>query len=130
MGEFAIDDNLKPTLAAADEETQNKYYAMMARRAPTDLVMNFFQQTPPRVQDAARLAVAELLGNMQKYAEESAVVLRADVMATLLYRLQLTGYMFRNAEYRLSLAESLRQAPALPGSGEARGKTAIEGKIR
>jgi hypothetical protein len=38
--------------------------------------------------------------------------------------------MFRNAEYRLSLSESLRQVPALPGSDEALANTSIEGKIR
>jgi hypothetical protein len=133
FGSGGADSTRLPFKDRLGAEKQNKYYAKISSQQPTDLVTKFFEESPQRVQDAASQAVKELLGTIQTYAEKTAIVLKPDEMAKLIYRLQLTGYMFRNAEYRVSLAQSLRQtAPALPGAAEepAAPPVAVTGRIR
>ena len=38
----------------------------------------------------------------------------SEKLANLMFQLQMTGYMFKNAEYRISLSQSLSDVPALP----------------
>jgi len=62
--------------------------------------------------------VAGLLGNMQPFSEDSSAVTTSENLANLMFQLQMTGYMFKNADYRLSLRQSLSgqpQAPQGPG---------------
>ena len=57
-----------------------------------------------------------LLGNAGSFALETATVTTSEKLANLMFQLQMTGYMFKNAEYRLSLSRSLQDVPALmPG---------------
>ena len=49
-----------------------------------------------------------ILGTLPNYALDAAVITTSSKLANLLYQMQMTGYMFKNAEYRMSLARSLR----------------------
>ena len=55
-----------------------------------------------------------MLGNAGGFALETATVTTSEKLANLMFQLQMTGYMFKNAEYRISLSQSLSDVPALP----------------
>lgn len=97
---------------ASAEETDlllanNPYLAVVAKLSPSDLIRKFTASAHPRVQDAVRATVLGLIGNLPKMAFETTTVTTGERLASLMFQLQMTGYMFKNAEYRLSLSQSL-----------------------
>ena len=85
-----------------------------------------------------KTTVIGLLGNTEKFAIDAATTTTAENLANLMFQLQMTGYMFKNAEYRLSITESLEGLPQLePASDdddeevpESGPLPKVEGKIR
>lgn len=67
-----------------------------------------------QVQEAVRTTVLGLLGSLPRHAFETTAIATGDALANLMFQLQMTGYMFKNAEYRLSLQSSMKTAGALP----------------
>jgi hypothetical protein len=72
-----------------------------------ELVSEFADSAPPDVQQAVRFTIAKLLGNMPSEVAAITRVTSDRNIASLMFSMQMTGYMFRNAEYRRSLSESL-----------------------
>ena len=96
--------------AAALAKPQNTFYKTIKGIPVPDLISEFAEKAPSDVQDAVRLTVAQLLGNMPS---EVAALTRATTgqnIASLMFSMQMTGYMFRNAEYRKGLLESLESS--------------------
>ena len=96
----------------AKEETDmllqtNPYLAVVAKLSPSDLIRKFTASAHPRVQDAVRSTILGLIGNLPKMAFETTTVTTGERLASLMFQLQMTGYMFKNAEYRLSMSQSL-----------------------
>lgn len=61
-----------------------------------------------------RTTVLGLLGSLPRHAFETTAIATGDALANLMFQLQMTGYMFKNAEYRLSLQSSMRASASLP----------------
>lgn len=95
-------------------EEENKYYRLVAALSPKEVIGRFAATAPSRVQEAVRQTIMGLLGNAGSFALETTTATTAERLANLMFQLQMTGYMFKNAEYRLSLSESLESVPALP----------------
>jgi len=94
----------------------NPYLRVVSRLAPSDLIARFTATASPRVQDAVRTTVLGLIGGLPQMAFETKTVATGERLASLMFQLQMTGYMFKNAEYRLSLSQSLgRTDRMLPG---------------
>ena len=114
----AKDDAPTAALAKTDDET-NPYYKVVAALSPGEIIGRFAATAPPRVQDAVKQTIMGLLGNAGSFALETATVTTSEKLANLMFQLQMTGYMFKNAEYRLSLSRSLQDVPALmPGEDD------------
>ena len=75
----------------------------------------FLSTTPPSVQEAVRTTILGLIGSLPKLGWESTTVATGERLAGLMFQLQMTGYMFKNAEYRMSLSKSLTSTKTLPG---------------
>lgn len=71
-------------------------------------------QIMQQVQEAVRTTVLGLLGSLPRHAFETTAIATGDALANLMFQLQMTGYMFKNAEYRLSLQSSMRASAFLP----------------
>ena len=97
-----------------DGNETNRYYKIVASLAPSDIIGRFAATAPPRVQDAVKQTIMGLLGNAGGFALETATITTSEKLANLMFQLQMTGYMFKNAEYRVSLSQSLADVPALP----------------
>ena len=62
------------------------------------------------MQQAVRSTVVSLLGNLPPHVYDTSIASTGQNVASLMYSMQMTGYMFRSAEYRRSLMESLGAA--------------------
>ncbi|PKA47826.1 hypothetical protein AXF42_Ash020229 [Apostasia shenzhenica] len=73
----------------------------------------FLQRAPQQVVDAMRQTVTNMIGTLPPQFFAVTVTTVAENLAQLMYSVLMTGYMFRNAQYRLELQQSLEQI-ALP----------------
>jgi len=112
----------------------NPYLSVVSRLAPSDLIAKFTSTASPRVQDAVRTTVLGLIGGLPQMAFETKTIATGERLASLMFQLQMTGYMFKNAEYRLSLSQSLGGSgdrmllPGGVGDGDGGGPEYREGK--
>ncbi|KAL7261629.1 hypothetical protein ACSBR1_000124 [Camellia fascicularis] len=73
----------------------------------------FVKRAPQQVVDAMRQTVANMIGTLPPQFFTVTVTTVAENLAQLMYSVLMTGYMFRNAQYRLELQQGLEQV-ALP----------------
>ncbi|KAL7155627.1 hypothetical protein ABFS83_03G088800 [Erythranthe nasuta] len=73
----------------------------------------FVKRAPQQVVDAMRQTVTNMIGTLPPQFFAVTVTTVAENLAQLMYSVLMTGYMFKNAQYRLELQQSLEQA-ALP----------------
>ncbi|KAL3638953.1 hypothetical protein CASFOL_016860 [Castilleja foliolosa] len=73
----------------------------------------FVKRAPQQVVDAMRQTVINMIGTLPPQFFTVTVTTVAENLAQLMYSVLMTGYMFRNAQYRLELQQSLEHA-ALP----------------
>jgi len=110
-GEFALEARpwaVNPNgTAIVRSEPENPYYQIVSSLAPADIIGRFAETAPAAVQDAVRSTIVGLLGSASGFAIDTATVMTGERLANLMFQLQMTGYMFKNAEYRMSLAQSL-----------------------
>ncbi|XP_078160878.1 uncharacterized protein LOC144556403 [Carex rostrata] len=77
----------------------------------------FLKRAPPQVVDAMRQTVTNMIGTLPPQFFAVTVTTVAENLAQLMYSVLMTGYMFRNAQHRIELQQSLEQI-ALPESTE------------
>lgn len=98
-----------------------QYFKIVESLPPNDMLLRFTQTAPKHVQEAAKSAIMNILGSLPNYALDAALITTNTKLANLLYQMQMTGYMFKNAEYRMSLTRGLRGErrcfPLFPLSG-------------
>ena len=102
----------------------NPYVEAMQNIPAPELIKGFAETAPSEVQAAVRSTVVSLLGNLPAEVYDVNVMSTGQNVASLMYSMQMTGYMFRNAEYRRSLLETLesgngRDVPTVLTSGDA-----------
>jgi len=85
-----------------------RYFKLMDGSPPNELLLKFARTAPPSVQEAARSTVVNLLGSLPNYALDASLITTNTKLASLLYQMQITGYMFKNAEYRYSMTRALK----------------------
>ncbi|XP_010530335.1 PREDICTED: uncharacterized protein LOC104806922 [Tarenaya hassleriana] len=73
----------------------------------------FVKRAPKNVVDAMRQTVTNMMGTLPPQFFAVTITTVAENLAQLMFSVMMTGYMFRNAQYRLELQQSLEQV-ALP----------------
>lgn len=73
----------------------------------------FVKRASPQVVDAMRQTVTNMIGTLPPQFFNVTVTTVAENLAQLMYSVMMTGYMFRNAQFRVELQQSLEQV-ALP----------------
>ncbi|KAK0576513.1 hypothetical protein LWI29_018694 [Acer saccharum] len=89
-----------------DSKPPNGNGALPSRR---DILL----EAPQQVVDAMRQTVTNMIGTLPPQFFAVTVSTVAENLAQLMYSVMMTGYMFKNAQYRLELQQSLEQV-ALP----------------
>mmetsp|Transcript_29439 Transcript_29439/g.45172 ORF Transcript_29439/g.45172 Transcript_29439/m.45172 type:complete len:490 (+) Transcript_29439:189-1658(+) len=122
---------------------KNPYMNVVSKLSPSDLISRFTSTAHPRVQDAVRSTILGLIGSLPKSAFETTTITTGERLASLMFQLQMTGYMFKNAEYRLSLSQSLGMSSSgasptfgqsseflLAGTDEEDEEDPLQGKVK
>ena len=86
---------------------KNPYMQVVSKLTPSQLISKFTATANPRVQEAVRTTILGLIGSLPKMAFDTTTITSGQRLASLMFQLQMTGYMFKNAEYRLSMSQSL-----------------------
>ena len=103
------DGNAPPRSATA-----LRYFQIVDKLAPNEMLQKFAMSAPPNVQEAAKSTIMSILGQLPNYALDASLITTSTKLANLIYQMQLTGYSIKNAEYRMSLTRSLKGLPRLP----------------
>lgn len=116
---------------------KNRYVDTILNITAPDLIKGFADTAPAEVQQAVRATVVSLLGNLPPDMYDVSVASTGKNVASLMYSMQMTGYMFRSAEYRRSLMESLSVGegmgllpPVDDGNAEIRDLPQVSGTIK
>eukprot|EP00531_Pseudo-nitzschia_arenysensis_P007747 CAMPEP_0116141856 /NCGR_PEP_ID=MMETSP0329-20121206/14597_1 /TAXON_ID=697910 /ORGANISM="Pseudo-nitzschia arenysensis, Strain B593" /LENGTH=461 /DNA_ID=CAMNT_0003637051 /DNA_START=108 /DNA_END=1493 /DNA_ORIENTATION=- len=110
---------------------KNPYMQVVSKISPSDLIAKFTAESDPRVQEAVRTTILGLIGSLPKLAFETTSVITGQRLASLMFQLQMTGYMFKNAEYRVSMSQSLGMSSNLLLAGvEDEDDPLLSGKIK
>ncbi|XP_042428879.1 uncharacterized protein LOC122015877 isoform X1 [Zingiber officinale] len=87
------------------------------RNVKPEFMELFMKRAPQQVVDAMRQTVTNMIGTLPPQCFAVTITTVAENLAQLMYSVMMTGYMFRNAQYRLELQQSLEQI-ALPDPEE------------
>jgi len=101
------DESQKITGPSPSLLAKNPYMQVVSKISPSDLIAKFTAESDPRVQEAVKTTILGLIGSLPKLAFETTSITTGQRLASLMFQLQMTGYMFKNAEYRLSMSQSL-----------------------
>eukprot|EP01039_Chlorochromonas_danica_P011208 gene11208-12500_t len=91
-----------------------RYFRFIEELAPNEMLKSFSKTAPLHVQEAAKTTVMNIFGSLPNYALDASLLTTSAKLANLLYQMQITGYMFKNAEYRMSLTRTLKGLPKPP----------------
>ena len=109
----------------------NRFLKAIKAISPPELIADFAQTAPREVQLAVKATIGQVLGNLPPEFAQTVITTTGKSLATLMFSMQMTGYMFRNAAYRKSLSESMGGG-ALEAAGagtEAQALPPVKGKI-
>lgn len=89
------------------KDPSNALFRLMSAKTPNQLIGTFVSSANPKVVKACSDAVNSLLGGLSNpvMGVETIVKTNAEKIGNLCFQLQMTGYMFRNAEYVLALKD-------------------------
>lgn len=102
----------------SDDGERNELFKFIKSIPPPELVQRFTTSAPPVVQKAIRETLVSILGSLPPLAFYTTVSSMSANLVQLFHSTLVTGYMFRNAAYRLELTRSLDWSglKALPSS--------------
>lgn len=103
-------------------DPNNPYLKVVQGLTPSELIGRFTSTAHPRVQSAVKATILGLIGSLPKMAFETKTVTTGERLASLMFQLQMTGYMFKNAEYRLTMSHAL-------GLGHEQKSLALTGQV-
>lgn len=89
------------------------------RNVQPEFMELFMKRAPQQVVDAMRQTVTNMIGSLPPQFFAVTVTTVAENLAQLMYSVMMTGYMFRNAQYRLELQQSLEHI-ALPDAKDTK----------
>ena len=93
--------------ASPTEREARALFRTMTMDTPNEAIMNFVNSASTEVVSAMSSAVTNLLGGLSTpgMGVETIVKANGDKLKSLCFQLQMTGYMFRNAEYVLAIRD-------------------------
>ena len=77
------------------------------REVDIDVLEAFSEAAPASVVEAMRTTVANMLGTLPPAFFDVRVATVAENLAQVMFSVMMTGYMFRNAQYRVELSKSV-----------------------
>jgi Ca2+-binding EF-hand superfamily protein len=91
---------------SGDSSAATELYRLMTKDDPGTMIVDFLRSSSPMAIEAMQTTVVSFLGTLPKQFGV-AISTTAERFAALSYQLQMTGYLFRNAEYIIVLRRLL-----------------------
>jgi len=106
-GEYGKLSERMNVVNSGGERPSQALFRVMASETPNQAISNFLKSANPQVVGAMSGAVSSLLGGLSNpsIGMETIVRTTGDKIGNLCFQLQMTGYMFRNAEYVMALKD-------------------------
>lgn len=122
--EFNVD------ISGEETEDGNELFQFVKHIPPPEMVKKFTEAAPTVVQNAIRETLVSMLGSLPPLAFSTNVSTMSSNLVQLFHSSLVTGYMFRNATYRLELTRSLdwsglKALPSTDDKPEIKGGVAI-----
>jgi Protein of unknown function (DUF760)/EF-hand domain pair len=92
----------------ASKNPSQVLFRILTSESPNQTISSFLKVANPQVVRAMSGAVASLLGSLSRPGIETIVKATGEKIGNLCFQLQMTGYMFRNAEYIISLKKLMQ----------------------
>ena len=91
-----------PFAGGITQETlqRNPYLAVVTKLSPSEIISKFTSTAHPGVQNAVRSTILGLIGGLPKMAFETTTITTGQRLASLMFQLQMTGYMFKVSSFR------------------------------
>lgn len=104
----------------SEVEEENELFTFVKSVPPPELVQKFSDSAPPVVVNAVRHTLVGMLGSLPPLAFSTHVETMSSNLVQLFHSSLISGYMFRNAAYRLEMTRSLDWSglKALPSSAD------------
>ncbi|KAK7283450.1 hypothetical protein RIF29_12972 [Crotalaria pallida] len=103
----------KPPNGTMQSKSRREILLEYVKNVQPEFMELFVKRAPQQVVGAMRETVTNMIGTLPPQFFAVTITTVAENLAQLMYSVMMTGYMFRNAQYRLELQESLQQV-ALP----------------
>lgn len=82
-------------LLTADQLAKNPYISIVSKLTPSEMISKFTSSAHPRVQNAVRTTILGMIGGFPQLGFETSAVTSGQTLASLMFQLQMTGYMFK-----------------------------------
>jgi len=99
-----------------DDELRRRLLLQYVQNVEPQIMDQFVQRAPAQVVDAMRQTITNMLGTLPPQFFDVSVSTIGENLAQMMYSVMMTGYMFRNAQYRIELKTSMA---ALPSADQA-----------
>jgi len=107
-----------------DDEARRRLLLQYVQTVEPKIMDQFVSRAPTQVVDAMRQTVTNMLGTLPPQFFDVSVATIGENLAQLMYSVMMTGYMFRNAQYRIELRTGMAALPsatsAMPSTELAR----------
>lgn len=92
------------------QDPSHALFRLMSSESPNQAIGSFVQSANPQVVQAMSGAISSLLGGLSNPVMGAEMLVKASTekIGSLCFQLQMTGYMFRNAEYVIALKDILQ----------------------
>jgi hypothetical protein len=108
-GEYGkLSNRIEDVKNGAAKKPSQVLFRILTAESPNQTISSFLKAANPQVVRAMSGAVASLLGSLSRPGIETIVKATGEKIGNLCFQLQMTGYMFRNAEYIISLKKLMQ----------------------
>ena len=97
-----LEERMEELEVGGPDRLAAQYVVLLTKKHPSELVREFYESASPRTTQAVTEAVAGIMGKLDGTWQTT-----AKQITDLCFKLQMTGYMLRNAEYTEALREVL-----------------------
>ncbi|UPQ98780.1 hypothetical protein HOP50_03g20860 [Chloropicon primus] len=105
-------------------EEEESFFLKFVQEVKPRIMDQFTEQASPQVVDAMKQTISNMLGNLPAKYFDVTIKTVGENLAQLMLSVMMTGYMFRNAQYRMDVTHTL--ALPSPSSEEEEEATATE----
>ena len=103
-------ERLDDVTSGKSQDPSHALFRYMSTQSPNQAIGSFVSHANPQVVQAMSGAIFSLLGGLSDPTMGTELLVKAsgDKVASLCFQLQMTGYMFRNAEYVVALKDLMQ----------------------